>query len=199
MKIRPTKKAVLILMTAICIVVFIFLLMNNFKIMERKNTLETQLSTAQTQLQGIQIESLDSQQVQLKDELDRLVPKYESAKNKITDRVTSSNATAGLFEIAWHNGFSVIQVSSTSTTNVTLDGVPMSSMSINAQVQGALSMVVNFLTEVSMLFKNVSINSISINVPVDASENSTPLTTQGQNRNNLIIDVDMTIFTYRGD
>ena len=187
MKLTLSKNVGLVIGAGIFIIAVAGLGMVGFQKLEEKNKLDKQLTSSQTQLQGIQLESLSSQPAELERQLSQLTPEFEAVKANISQPVSSLAAAATLFDVAQNNGLVVIEMTSSSPTNQNLEGVTLSGMLMTAKVEGKVSKMVGFIKALNDLLKTGAVMSVDIAVP------------ETTNGDNATASIELILYNYRGE
>ena len=195
MKLKISKKAGLIIGISAFLIATGVLGMAAFQKADEKSRLESQLTSSQARLQGIKLESLSSQPAKLEGQLNQLMPELEQVKAKLSEPISSTNATAAVFDAARTNNLVVTGITSSSPFNESVQGVTLSSISITAKVEGKMSKMVDFIAELNRVLKTSVIKSVEITVPeINNADNITA--TIGDN---TTANIELVIYTYRGE
>ena len=187
MKLKLNKRVGLFIGIGIFVIVLSGLGMVSFQKFEEKNKLVQQLSTSQTRLQGIKLESLSSQPAELEKQLNQVTPEFEAVKAKLSQPVSSTAAATALFDTAKSHGLVVTEMTSSSPTNESVAGVTLSAISITAKVEGNLSKIVDFIPALNKLLETSAVKSVDITVP------------ERTNGDNTSASILMVVYAYRGE
>ena len=189
MKVKLNKKTVLIVGVACFLIALGILSAISFQKAEQRDQLQSQLNSSQTRLQVIKPQ-LSSEPAELQSQLDLVAQNLDQTRARLSEPVNSTNATAAIFEAARAFGLAVAVTTSSSTTNETMDGVPLSAFSMTTTVQGNLSRTVDFVAALNNLFRTSSIKSVQMTV----ADNTTPV--NGDNTTSII---ELVVYSYRGE
>ncbi|MEE8413868.1 MAG: hypothetical protein V3R96_04890, partial [Dehalococcoidales bacterium] len=142
---------------------------------------------AQSRLQGINLERISSQQKILEEQLSQTTSQFESVKSILAEPVGSINAATSIFEIAETYNLVVTGITSPGPVDENLEGAILQVVSLTAEVNGNVSDLVKFATNLNSYFITGAVKSISITVP------------EGSSADNASASVRLVVYTYRGD
>ena len=194
---KLSKKTLLLMGAGVFAIVLVWLGMTSFQQVEEKDKLEKQLTTTQAQLQVIRLEPLSSQRAELEKQLTQTLPELQVAKDKLSQQVSSTAASAAIFDAAKTNGLVVTGMTSTSPANENVEGATLSAMSLTATVQGNASRVGSFIKTLNGTLKTSAVKSVQITVTdVTRSANVTQGITIGDN---ATASIELVVYAYRGN
>lgn len=195
MKLKLNKKTGLFIGIGILIIVLGSLGMVSSQRLDEQSKLQKQLTTSQTRLQGIHLESLSSQPAELDKQLSQIMPEFEQVKAKLSQPVSSTAAATALFDVAKTYGLVVTGMTSSSPTNESLEGVTLSAMSMTAKVEGNVSKLVSFIAALNSFLKTSVVKSVEITVPeIPTGDNTT-----ASSGDNATASIELVVYTYRGN
>jgi uncharacterized small protein (DUF1192 family)/phosphohistidine swiveling domain-containing protein len=184
---KVSKKTWLVIGTGIFIIALAALGIVSFRQVHDKNQLNELLVSSQSVLQRNQFESLSSQQTELEERLSQITPEFEAVKAKLSQPVSSTAAASALFDVAKTYGLVVIEMTSSSPTNESVEGVTLSAMSVTAKVEGNMSKIGDFITALNNLLKTSAVKSVEITAP------------EMTNGDNASASIQLVVYTYRGE
>ena len=187
MKLTLNKRTWLITGLVIFVLALGALGMVGFQRFDEKSKLEKQLTKSQALLQGIRLESLSSQPAELENQLRQITPEFEAVKAKLSQPISSTAAATALFGTANDHGMVVTEMTSSSPTDESVEGVTLSAMSMTAKVEGKVSKMVDFITALNKILKTSAVTSVEIAVP------------ETTNGDNATVSIELVVYTYRGE
>lgn len=161
--------------------------MVGFQQVEEQDQLNKQFDVSQSQLGGIQLAPLSSQQVELEERLSQATSQLEAAKGILRQSASSVAAAATLFEVAETYGLVITELTSPGVAGENLEGAPLSVISLTVKVDGDVPDLVDFVTTLNRLFTTGVVKSVTITIPDEASGD------------NISASVHLAVYTYRGD
>jgi len=184
---RLSKRTGQIIAIGIVVIAFASLGTVLYDRLGEQSQLNEQLALTQSNLNRVQLKTLTSQQVELEKQLGETTSQFEAIKTIISQPLGSIAVTATLFDIAEAHNVEVIQMSSPSPTDSALEGVTYSVISLTAEVEGDVLNLVSFVKALNSFFTTGVINSVMITIP------------QTNNREKSLADIELFVYTYRGD
>ena len=195
MKLKLNKKTGLIIGAGAFLISIGFLGMMSFQKADEKSQLESQFTLTQTRLQGIRLESLSAQPEELQNQLDLLSENLTQVKAKLSKPVNSTNTTSDIFDAAKANNLVVTKISTSSPLVEIVQGVLLSSISINAEIEGSVSNMNLFIADLNKSLKPSVIKSVEITVPEKTGSGIIP----GPAGDNTTASIALVIYTYEGE
>ncbi len=140
---------------------------------EAKKRLQEELTLANSKLGSIQIEQLANNQSELGQQLDETIKQSETARETLSQPMNSIIISDILFSTAEANSVNITEVSSSGMTIEELSGVTCLALPITASVEGDLSNLVAFITQLNGDLATGFISSLDINI-TDPASNQKP-------------------------
>lgn len=182
---KLSKKIWLVIAIGIFIIAAIGLGMVRFQQINEQNQLNEKLVLAKSSLEGVQLEKLPSQQVELEEQLSQATSQFEAVKAILSQPVGSVAASSILFDIAKAHGVEVTEMTSSGPVTESLEGVTCSVISLTAKVEGDVPNLVSFVAKLNSHFTTGVVKSITITIPETTSEEK------------ALADIEMVVYTYR--
>ena len=148
-----------------------------------KKQLKEELTLANSRLGSIQIEQFANNQSELEQQLDEIIAQSEAARGTLSQPMNSIIISDILFSTA--NSVNITEVSSSGMTNEELSGVPCLALPLTASVEGDLSNLVAFITQLNGDLSTGFISSLDINI-TDPASNQKPS-----------VNIQMVIYTHK--
>jgi hypothetical protein len=184
---KLSKKIWLILGVGVFIIALVYLGMVRFQQIQEQDKLNEELDLTESRLAGVQMEELSSQQAELEAQMSQTEAQFEAVKAMLSQPVGSAESTSVLFESAEDYDLEITELTSSSQTTESLEGVTCSVVSLTAQVEGDAANIVNFATGLNTYFSTGVVKLVAMTIPETASgENATA-------------NIQLAIYTYRGD
>ena len=143
---KLSKTSLLILSAGIFIVVLGTLGVTRSGQMKEKETLSENLSSTSTRLENIEVSNLKVQLTELQEQLQESQEQLTEAKDRLRQTVISVDVTDKLYEIAEYYDVTITIMGTTVIQQMNFSGVNCSVISLNAQVEGTLSAIIDFIT-----------------------------------------------------
>jgi len=138
-----------------------------------KKQLKEELTLANSRLGSMQIEQPENQQGELEQQLDEIIKQSEAARETLSRPMNSIIISDILFSTAEANSVNITEVSSSGMTNEELSGVPCLALPLTASVEGDLSNLVAFITQLNGDLATGFISSLDMNI-TDPASNQKP-------------------------
>ena len=138
-----------------------------------KKQLKEELTLANSRLGSIQIEQFANNQSELEQQLDEIIKQSEAARGTLSQPMNSIIISDILFSTAEANSVNITEVSSSGMTNEELSGVPCLALPLTASVEGDLSNLVAFITQLNGDLATGFISSIDMSI-TDPASNQKP-------------------------
>lgn len=183
---RLGRKTLLIIAIGIFIIIIASLGMVAFQSFTEYNQLKEELAQIQQRSQLINIEKLSSKKEDLERKLNQTELQLESSKGVLSEPVGSVDGTDGIFKIAEAYGLLVIEITSPGSDTEDVEGANLQVVSLSAEVNGNVNDLLKFTTDLNKYFSTGAIKTVTISVP------------EG-NTNNATANVQLALYTYRGD
>ncbi len=150
-----------------------------------KKQLKEELTLANSRLGSIQIEQFANNQSELEQQLDEIIKQSEAARGTLSQPMNSIIISDILFSTAEANSVNITEVSSSGMTSEELSGVPCLALPLTASVEGDLSNLVAFITQLNGDLSTGFISSLDINI-TDPASNQKPS-----------VNIQMVIYTHK--
>ena len=138
-----------------------------------KKQLKEELTLANSRLGSIQIEQFANNQSELEQQLDEIIKQSEAARGTLSQPMNSIIISDILFSTAEANSVNITEVSSSGMTIEELSGVTCLALPITASVEGDLSNLVAFITQLNGDLSTGFISSLDMNI-TDPASNQKP-------------------------
>jgi len=166
---KLSKKIWLVIAIGIFIIAAIGLGMVRSQQVDEQNQLNEELALVQSRLTRVQLQKLPSQQVELEEQLSQATSQFEAVKAILSQPVGSVAASSILFDIAEAHGVEVTEMTSSGLASKVLEGVTCSVIPLTARIEGDVSNLVSFVTELNNHFTTGVVKSITITIPETTS------------------------------
>jgi len=150
-----------------------------------KNQLKEEFAQAKSRLSSIQLEQYANQQEELEQQLDETIAQSEAARETLSEPMNSIIITDILFSTAENNSVNITNINSPGMTNEELKGVPCLALPLTASIEGEVSNLVAFITQLNDDLVNAVVKSVSMNIPYPAGVSKPS------------INIQMVIYTYK--
>ncbi len=139
---------------------------------ERKQ-LQEDLASVYSRLNSIQFEQTADRQYELEKQLSEIIAQSETARETLSQPMNSIIISDILFSMAEANSVNITEVISSGTTNEELSGVPYLALPLTASVEGDLSNLVAFITQLNGDLATGFISSLDMTI-TDPASNQKP-------------------------
>ncbi|MFC1954214.1 hypothetical protein ACFLVZ_00085 [Chloroflexota bacterium] len=184
---KPGRKIIIYIGIGVLIIILGSLGMVLFQSLDEKSLLTEQLTVAQSQLKLIDLEKLSSQRTEMESKVREAESQLGLVKRIISEPVGSISAATAIFEIAKAYGLTVTEITSPGPEDEELEGTLLEVVSLTAQVNGNITDLVNFTTDLNSYFSTGAVKTVTITVP------------EGSSEDNATASVQLVVYTYRGD
>ncbi len=188
MKLKPklTRTTLLLIVAGVCFIASVALSLVCSQQVQQQSQLKAKLVLDQSNLKGIRLEQLSSQQAELEKQLSQATSQFGAVNATLSRSIGSTNASNTFFDVAKANGLEVTEITSPGSANDTLGKVTCSSILLKAKVDGNIANLVSFVTKLTSSFVT-DVKSVTI------TTSGTPI---GEN---ATADIQLVIYSYRGD
>lgn len=145
-----------------------------------QNQMKEQLTSAQSRLNGIQLEQLSAKQTELEKQLSLAIAQFEAVKAPFSTLAGSTTTISTFLDVAYTNGLKVTEIKSPGPAEGELEELAFWVVPLTAKVKGDTSDLINFLLELNSSLVTGVIQSVTIQGD-DAAE------------------IKVVVYTYRGD
>jgi len=184
---KLSKTSLLILAIGIFVIAFASLGTVRSQKIHEQNQLGEELSLTGLRLSKLQLEELYSQQKGLEERLSQTLSQFEAAKAILSQPIRSIAASQSLFDTAKACGVEITGISSSGLTTDDLEGIICAVLPLAVKVEGDVSGLLNFITELNDNLATGTIKSAQISVSDTDGEEG------------VSADIRLVIYTYQGD
>ena len=138
-----------------------------------RNHLREDLTSVYSRLNSIQFEQTPDRQHELEEQLSEIIKQSETARETLSQPMNSIIISDVLFSTAEANSVNITEVSSSGMTIEELSGVTCLALPITASVEGDLSNLVAFITQLNGDLSTGFISSLDMNI-TDPASNQKP-------------------------
>ncbi len=149
-----------------------------FQMSEEQNQTDEQLTRVRSELNEIQLEELSSRQAELKEQISKSTSQFNEANAIISQPAGSINVSSTFFDVAKTFGLKVIELTTTSPSIESLEGINYSMVSLTATVRGKTADIIDFVTGMNFSLKTGTIKSAIITIPEAGSGDNVSATIQ---------------------
>ena len=164
------KASWLILTAGIFIITFASLGVARFQKLNEREQLNGEFAVAQHRLGKFQLKQLDSQKLDLEQQLARTIARFETVQNEISQPIESITVTDSLFDIAQACGVEVTDIISSAQTSGELKGIPSSVTDLSIRVEGNVPNLIDFTIKLNNDFITGVITSVRMNITPEVEE-----------------------------
>jgi hypothetical protein len=161
---KLSKKSWLIIAIGIFVIAFAGLWLVYSEQLAKKGKLERELNAAQVKLNAINIEQLERRQSDLAQQLDQTLASSRDAREVLSQPMESLTVSTILFDIAEANGVNIKEINSSGTSKEDVYGVNCQTLPITAQVEGELTNLVAFVTQLNNDMATGVVKSVEITI-----------------------------------
>ena len=165
MKLTITKTSWLIIIVGVFIIFLAGLGVIRSQQVEEQNQLNEKLAVAQSKLQVIQLEQLSHRQAELEQQLSETASESKSAKVILSQPVGSISISAIFFDIAEANNVEVTEITSSGMAEDKIEGVPCLALPLSTKVEGEVTDLVSFITQLNEDLTTGMVKSLDISIP----------------------------------
>jgi hypothetical protein len=130
-----------------------------------KNQLKEELNLAKSRLNSIQIEQLAYRQSELEQQLEETIAQSEAARETLSQPMNSLIISDILFSTAEANSVNITEISSSVAGSVALEGVSCLELPLTAKIEGELSNLVAFITQLNNDLASGIVKSVNLDIP----------------------------------
>jgi len=162
---KISKKSWLIIAIGIFAIAFAGLWMVYSEHLGRKHQVEDELNSARLQLQRINLDRMEQQQTELEQELEQTLSSSRNAREVLSWSMESLAVSHILFDTAEANNVSIVQINSAGTGREELCGVSCHILPLSARIEGELTDLVAFVTQLNNDMATGVVRSVDITIP----------------------------------
>jgi Tfp pilus assembly protein PilO len=162
---KLSRTSWLIIIFGVFIIVLVGLIVIRFQQTGQRSDMNDEVITAKMKLDGIQIEPLEQRQAELEQQLNQVKAQSETARTALSQPIESITISDLLFDIAEANSANITSLSSSGLASAELVGVICSTLPLSATVEGSVTDLANFITQMNGELSTGILKSVEINVP----------------------------------
>ena len=182
---KLTKTSWLIIIIGVFIIFLVGLGVIRSQQVGEQNELNEKLAVAQSKLQAIQPERLSHRQEELEQQLSETISQSKTGRAILSQPIGSISISDILFDIAEANNVEVAEISSSGMAQNKLEGVSCLALPLTTRVEGEITDLVGFITQLNEDLATGAIQSLEISIPATADRKPTA-------------KIQMVIYTYQG-
>jgi len=167
---KLSKKSWLLISVGVFTILFAGLWTVHSQKANEQKQLEDKLNTAELKLGEFQTEQLFQRQNELEEQLKQTLSQSEDAREILSQPIGSLAINSVMFNIAETCNVEVIEIGSPGLASEDLDGLACNVLPFAATVEGDVTDLVSFITELNNDLENGIINSVEISVPETTGE-----------------------------
>ena len=171
----------------ILVIVLASLALVYFKQAGEQKRLNKQFALAKSRLDLIDLAALSSRQAELDGQLVQVTSQSKAVKGILSQPVGSVTANSVLFDLAQVHGLRIIEVTSSTPDIEKMEGIVYSAVSLTAKVEGDVSDLIKFVSNVNDFLITGAIRSAVITIPETSSDEEAALAIQ------------LVVYTHQGD
>lgn len=183
---KLSKTSWLVIIIGVFVIILVGLGTVRSQQVNRQNELNEEFASAQSKLQGIQLEQLSHRQEELERQLSQNDSQSDTAKTILSQTIGSIAISDILFRIAEANSVNVTEINSSGLANEELAGVTCSVLPFTARVEGEVTDLVSYIISLNRHLATGIVKSTEISIPETTSSNKPSA------------NIRLFIYTYRG-
>lgn len=161
---KLSKKSWLIIAIGIFAIAFAGLWLVYSEQLAKKGKLEHELNAAQVKINAINLEQMERRQSELAQQLDQTLASSRDAREVLSRPVESLTISTILFETAEANGVNIKEINSSGNSRQDLYGVNCQMLPVTAQIEGELTNLVAFITQLNNDVATGVVKSVEITI-----------------------------------
>lgn len=161
---KLSKKSWLIIAIGIFAIAFAGLWLVYSEQLAKKDKLELELNSAQVKLNSINLEQMEQRQSELAQQLDQTLASSRDAREVLSRPMESLTVSTILFDTAEANGVNIKEIKSSGTGREELYGVYCHTLPVTAQIEGELTNLVAFITQLNNDMATGVVKSVEITI-----------------------------------
>ena len=155
--------------------------------LQEQEKLGGELGIAEKRISKLQVQGLPQKQVELQKRLDESLLQLAAAKDSLRQPVASINVTDEFYVIAYTCNVTVDSISSSNLRNSDMESISCTTITLNADVNGRLSDIIDFVTSLNNDFTTGIVGSTQLSITESSSNGETSA------------NVRLTVYSYEGD
>ena len=165
MKLKITRTSWLIIIIGFFIIILAGLGVIRSQQVEEQNELNQKLAVAQSKLQLIQLDQISQHQAELEQQLSETDSESESARVILSQPMGSIIINDLLFDVAEANNVEVTEIKSSGMVEQKIEEVPCLALSLVAKVEGEVTDLVGFISQLNEDMTTGVVESLEISIP----------------------------------
>lgn len=158
--------------------------------LDEQAQLTEQLAQAERRLTGINMGPVTTQKRQLEEQVSQLNAQIDISRLKLSLPIDSITVNTVLRSVAETSQVKITGVTSTSPSSSNLEGVAVTTLTIDMGVEGALNSLMNFVVELGNRFPTGMVKSVEYSIPEPPGEGKPPLPASAK--------ISLVIYLYQG-
>lgn len=159
---RVNRKSLLLLAIFAFLIAAVAVNMSRSRQEKERDELETKLSMSQNRVKAVPLESLAAQKTELEKQLSQTAAELDSVKAIISNPISRAEAVATLFMTARAFLVEITTVTLSSSSDIELEGIPASTVSLSIAAKGDISDLVRFITTLNSMEETAAVDSVKI-------------------------------------
>lgn len=185
LKLKLTKTSWLIIIVGVFIIFLVGLGIIRSQQVQEQNALKEKLAVAQSKLQAIQLDQLAYRQEELEQQLSETISQSKAGRTILSEPIGSIIISDILFDIAEANNVEITSIVSSGMAQNKLEGVPCLTLPLITEVEGEVTDLVGFVTQLNEDLATGVIQSLQMTIP------TTPDRLPSAN-------IELIVYTYQG-
>jgi hypothetical protein len=202
--IKLSRTSWLILSAGVFVVILAGLGVTRSQQVQEQASMNDELSLSKTRLDKIDVTTLKRQLDDLNQQVESGQAQLDDARKRLRQTVVSVDVTDELFKIAAYSGVTVMNLTTSTIADKTLEGIGLKTISLNIQAKGDLDKIVNFVINLNNGFATGYVQSAQISIPTPESEQDGDSGGNGEvveetAQDETTVSVQMVVYSYEGD
>jgi low temperature requirement protein LtrA len=136
-----------------------------FQHAQERAQLEEELASARSRLSSVKVEPLAQKQDALEENLNQAYEQYEADKEKFAQSVESIVVSNVLYSMASANSVNITEMRAADVSNEEVQGVSCLALTIDAKVEGYVTDLAAFITQLNSDLTTAVVKSVNIDIP----------------------------------
>lgn len=162
---RLTKTSWLIIIVGGFIIILAGLGIVRSQQVNEQSELSEKLALAQAKLQAIQLDRFSHRQEELEQQLSETASQSKTGRAILSQPIGSISISAIVFDIAEANNVEITEISSSGMAQNELKGVPCLTLPLTTKVEGEVTDLVSFITQLNEDLATGAVQSLTISIP----------------------------------
>jgi hypothetical protein len=168
--VKISKVSLLFLIVGVVVIAALSLGMTHSSQSDQQKQLQSQLMDANKKLSLMDNQTLVAQQAQLTQDISKYTSQIDATKGKLTSNWDSIDAIKQVLSLAGRLNVDVSSITSSPVGAEQLGGTPCDTLTVDIQIQGAISNVRDFVLGLSQNFPTGMVKSVQLDVLTPASD-----------------------------